>query len=44
MKATGMEIRRILRIREGAPSRTTLISFDLFLYGIITLIQRITGE
>jgi bifunctional DNA-binding transcriptional regulator/antitoxin component of YhaV-PrlF toxin-antitoxin module len=38
------EIRRTLRIREGAPSQTTLTSFDLFLRGIIDFAQRITRE
>ena len=38
------EIRRTLRIREGAPSLTTLTAFDLFLRGIIDFAQRITRE
>ena len=38
------EIRRPLRIRDGAPSHTTLTSFDLFLQGIIDFAHRITTE
>ena len=38
------EIRRTLRIREGDPSQTTLIPFDVFLQGIIDFAHRITTE
>ena len=38
------EIRRTLRIREGDPSLTTLIPFDMFLQGIIDFAQRIVAE
>ena len=41
---TPKEIRRTLRIREGAPLCTTLTSFDLFLQGIIDFAQRLTRE
>ena len=38
------EIRRTLRIREGAPLHTTMTFFDLFCIGIHSLMQRITAE
>ena len=38
------EIRRTLRIREGDPSRTTLISSDLFIRGILAFGDRILGR
>ena len=38
------EIRRTLRIREGAPLHTTFTSFDLFLQGIANLYIRLIGE
>ena len=38
------EIRRTLRIREGAPLHTTLTSFDLFCRGIHSFAQRTTAE
>ena len=38
------EIRRTLRIREGEPSRTTFISSDLFIRGILAFEDRILGK
>ena len=38
------EIRRTQRIRQGDPSRTTLIPFDRFCLAIHSLAQRITAE
>ena len=38
------EIRRTLRIREGAPLHTTLTSIDRFCIAIHSLAQRITEE
>ena len=38
------EIRRTLRIREGEPSRTTFISSDLFIHGILAFEDRILGK
>ena len=38
------EIRRTLKIKEGAPLLTTLASFNLFFHGIMDLTQRITGK
>ena len=38
------EIRRTLRIREGAPSLTTLTPIDLFCWAIHSLMQRITAQ
>ncbi len=38
------EIRRTLKIREGAPSRTTLTPIDRFCMAIHSLAQRITAQ
>jgi bifunctional DNA-binding transcriptional regulator/antitoxin component of YhaV-PrlF toxin-antitoxin module len=38
------EIRRTLKIREGDPSYTTLISFDLFVRGILAFKDRILSK
>ena len=38
------EIRRTLRIREGAPSLTTLTPIDRFCWAIHSLMQRITAQ
>ena len=38
------EIRRTLRIREGDPSYTTLISSDLFICGILAFGDRVLGS
>ena len=38
------EIRRILRIRKGDPSQTTLTPIDQFCIAIHSLAQRITAE
>ena len=38
------EIRRTLRIREGDPSYTTLISSDLFIRGILAFGDRVLGS
>ena len=38
------EIRRTLRIREGDPSCTTLISSDLFIRGILAFGDRVLGS
>ncbi|MBE6980973.1 MAG: AbrB/MazE/SpoVT family DNA-binding domain-containing protein [Ruminococcaceae bacterium] len=35
------EIRRTLKIREGAPLLTTLTPIDLFCYGMFSLAERI---
>lgn len=35
------EIRRTLRIREGAPSYTIMTSFDLFFHGILDFAERV---
>ena len=34
------EIRRTLRIREGAPSHTTLTHFDKFCFGVHSVVNR----
>ena len=34
------EIRRTLRIREGAPSYTTLTVFDRFFFGVHSFVKR----
>ena len=38
------EIRRTLKIREGDPSYTTLISSDLFIRGILAFGDRVLGS
>lgn len=38
------EIRRTLRIREGDPSHTTLISSDLFIRGILKFEERVLSK
>ena len=38
------EIRRTLKIREGAPSHTTLTPIDKFCWAIHSLAQRIPAE
>ena len=38
------EIRRTLKIREGDPSCTTLISSDLFIRGILAFGDRVLGS
>ena len=38
------EIRRTMRIREGAPSQTTLTPFDWFCPAIHSLAERITVQ
>ena len=38
------EIRRTLKIREDAPSLTTLTSFDLFCMAIHSFAERITAQ
>ena len=38
------EIQRTLKIREGAPSYTTLISSDLFIRGILAFGDRVLGS
>ena len=38
------EIRRTLRIREGAPSQTTLTPIDLFCWAIHSLLERVKAR
>ncbi len=37
------EIRRVMRIREGDPSHTTLTPFDKFCFAINNIVQKATS-